>query len=106
MNHTRITYLPITKHSPFNGPWPLYTRCKIKATNQIGEIMDWHTTYYSLQVAEKPVAGFSLNDTFITVNATPEELEPLDGGLNSPFICDIESLRKHLESISESESEK
>lgn len=103
MNHTNITYLPITQHAPFNGPWPLYTRVKVKTTNQIGELVQWHDTYYSLQVAEKPVAGFSLNDTFITVIATPEELEPLDGGLNSPFICDIESLRRHLESISESD---
>ncbi len=99
MNHTKITYLPITKHAPFEGPWPLYTRVRIK--EQIGEITEWLGSQYSINVATKPIAGFSLTDTFREVIADPEELEPIDGGLNSPFICDINGLRTYLESITE-----
>lgn len=99
MNHTKIKYLPITKHAPFEGPWPLYTRVKIN--EQIGEITKWDGSKYSINVATKPVAGFSLAETFTEVIADPEELEPIDGGLNSPFTCDINGLRTYLESIIE-----
>jgi hypothetical protein len=102
MDHTKITYLPITAHSPFEGPWPLYVRVKVKDTGLIGETEEWCKGVYKIKIAEKPVAGFSLSDTFIIKSYSPDELEPLDGGLNSPFICDIESLRIHLESLSDS----
>lgn len=99
MAHTDITYLPITKHSSYEGLYSLYTRVKIQ-NGRIGEITEWNAEKgYRVNVSNNDVAGFALNGVFEDAWFQPSELEPLDKGLNSPFICDIDGLNQYLCSI-------
>ena len=44
----------------------------------------------------KSVAGFSQDFPMKSVWATEDQLVSLDPGLNSPYICDIDSLSKRI----------
>lgn len=98
MNHTNIQYLSITSHAMHNGPWPLYTRVKIKKSGLIGEICEWIDSdqKYVVNVSNNDVAGFAFDKEFAKKTFMPAELEPLDNGLNSPFVCDLNQLEKYL----------
>jgi hypothetical protein len=96
MDHTQITYLPVTSLAPHEGPWPLYVRVLIKVSGLIGEIAGWVDGKYSVKVSNNDVAGFELDANFKEGCYAPDELEPLDGGLNSPFVCDLNVLEKYL----------
>lgn len=96
MDHTDITYLQATRLANHEGPWPLFCRVCVKATGLIGEIEGWHSGSYIVKVSNNDVAGFALNADFAKQTFRPDELEPLDGGLNSPFICDLNLLEQYL----------
>ena len=96
MDHTDITYLQATHLADHKGPWPLFCRVRVKATGLIGEIEEWHSGAYFVKVSNNDVAGFALNADFAKQTFRPDELEPLDGGLNSPFICDLNLLEQYL----------
>jgi len=105
MDHTRITYLPITTHSAYNGPYSLYTRVRIVAgpyRDRIGELLEWNDeTGYRVNVSNNDVAGFAHNQIFTEVWISANNLDPLDKGLNSPFECDIGSLNCYLDTLEE-----
>jgi hypothetical protein len=105
MDHTRITYLPITSHVPFRGPYSLYTRAIIRRSpykDQIGELLEWDDERgYKLAISNNDVAGFAHSQLFTEDWFQPSDLEALDKGLNSPFICDIAGLNQYLLSLSE-----
>jgi capsular polysaccharide biosynthesis protein len=105
MDHTRITYLPITTHSAYNGPYSLYTRVRIIVgayKDRIGELLEWNDEKgYRVNVSNNDVAGFAHNQIFTEVWITDKDLEPLDKGLNSPFECDIVSLNCYLDTLEE-----
>ena len=44
----------------------------------------------------KSVAGFSQDFPMKSVWATEDQLVSLDAGLNSPYVCDIDSLSKRI----------
>lgn len=98
MNHTNIQYLTITEHAEHAGPWPLYTRVKVKESGLVGEICDWLESEekYCVNMSNNDVAGFAFDKEFTQQLFSVEELEPLDGGLNSPFVCDLNALEKYL----------
>ena len=106
MDHTRITYLPITKHAAHDGPYSLYTRVRITIDpykDRIGELLEWNEeTGYRVNVSNNDVAGFAHNQIFTEAWISDKDLEPLDKGLNSPFECNIGSLNCYLESLEES----
>ncbi len=104
MEHTNITYLDATKHSDYTGKYPLYTRVKVIATGKIGEITGVSLQHenlselqYCVQVAKEAVAGFSLTGSYDSIVLYEEQFEALDGGLNSPFVCDLENIKKFCE---------
>ena len=104
MNHTQVTYLDATKHSDYIGKYPLYTRVKVLESGKIGELTGVSLQHenlselqYSIQVATEAVAGFSLNGSYETVVVYENQIEALDGGLNSPFTCDIDSIKNICE---------
>ena len=99
MNHTQVEYLPCTQLAPYEGPFPLYTR--VKKGDIVGEIAGvqkisekWECI---LNVAKKPVAGFDLSESYYQQTEVADVLTPLDGGLNSPFVCNTNCLKKWLE---------
>jgi capsular polysaccharide biosynthesis protein len=105
MDHTRITYLPITKHSAYDGPYSLYTRVRIITgpyKDRIGELLEWKDGQgYRVNVSNNDIAGFAHNQIFTEVWISDTDLDPLDKGLNSPFECDIHSLNCYLDSLEE-----
>ncbi len=106
MEHTNITYLDICELAPFKGDFSLYTRVKITNPtsayhNKIGEIYNYDESgdTYEVHVSTSPVAGFALGLTLDIVYIARAHLQPLDHGLNSPFICDIEGLKKYTDTL-------
>jgi hypothetical protein len=100
MGHTDIQYADITALAPHDGPYPLYIRVRINNPESshhktIGEIEDWVADFhkYSVKIPKEPVAGFSLTNEYEHTLYSADFLEPLDRGLNSPFMCDIEGLK-------------
>lgn len=103
MGHTDITYADSTSLAPHDGPYPLYTRARINLPGTphhgaIGEIDSWVDDYrmYIVKVPKERVAGFSLTNEYARIFYSAEALEPLDKGLNSPFVCDIDGLKPFL----------
>jgi len=105
MNHTQITYLPITQHAPYNGPYSLYTRVRMiteSYKDRIGELLEWDDEKgYKVNISNNDVAGFAHNQIFTEAWIPVGNMEPLDKGLNSPFECDIDSLNRYLDSLEE-----
>jgi hypothetical protein len=103
MNHTSIKYLDICKLAPFEGAFPLYTRVQIKDAssphnNKIGEVHGFTGDLCEVHFSNETVAGFSNDAELCVENFRVGSLIPLDGGLNSPFVCDEEGLKAYLES--------
>jgi hypothetical protein len=94
MNHTQVSYDDICSLAPHDGKYPLYSRTTYKG--QIGEINDYKNGKYELKVAASAVAGFSQDFPMISIWVEENELVPLDHGLNSPYICNLESLSKQV----------
>jgi hypothetical protein len=94
MNHTRVSYDNICSLAPHGGKYPLYSRAKLNGV--IGEINDFKDGMYELKIPDASVAGFSQDFPMKSVWATEDELVSLDAGLNSPYVCDIESLSKRF----------
>lgn len=94
MDHTRITYLPFATHTPYDGPFSLYTRVQVQ--DRVGEIESFDGEQYSVKMSVGKVSGFDNVTTYPIENYKPEELTPLDKGLNSPFVCDIKALQEFI----------
>jgi len=105
MNHTQVTYLYNCIHVPSKGKYTLYTRVKIVDThskyfNQIGEIENIDNKIYTITISRNDVAGFSQDFKMEVIEIAEEFLEPLDRGLNSPFICDLNPIEEYLNTVS------
>ena len=104
MDHTQITYLDCTKHIESPYKYTLYTRVKVTnpespAYGQIGEIEEYLRDAYCVRMSSNDIAGFS-QDFALEARVLQEwELTPLDGGLNSPYVCDLEQVEAHLQSL-------
>ena len=105
MEHTNITYLPITYHAPYAGPYSLYTRVEILQepyTGRIGELLEWNDEKgYRVNISNNDIAGFAHNQIFTEAWIPVIEIKPLDKGLNSPFECDIKGLNLYLHTLEE-----
>ena len=98
MNRTRCQYADITRHAPHEGPYSLYVRVKITDVSssyygKVGEIEAYADGVYTVKMSNNDVAGFAADGVFATADFSPSQFEALDGGLNSPFVCDLEGLR-------------
>lgn len=103
MDHTDIHYADCTTLATHAGPYPLYSRVRINHPGTphhgaIGEIDSWVDDYdkYIVKVPKQRVAGFSLTNVYDHIFYSADFLEPLDKGLNSPFICTIDGLNPFL----------
>ncbi len=100
MDHTHISYLDCTRLASHDGPYPLYIRVRMKGQEGVGEIERYvGNNEYTVKIGKEKVAGFSFQGTFDTIQCQAEDLEPLDKGLNSPFVCDVNRLREWLDSV-------
>lgn len=96
MDHCQTDYLNCCSLAVHEGPFPLYVR--VKTPDGVGEIESFHpdTQKYTVKLAGGVVAGFALGGEFESREYNADLLEPLDRGLNSPFVCDLEKLREWL----------
>ncbi len=103
MQHTSMTVHSICSHVPHEGPFTLYTRAKItdKKSNyygRVGEISAYQNGSYELKLPKQAVAGFSQDFDLDSVWIPQDFLAPLDAGLNSPFVCDLNQIQHSLNS--------
>ena len=104
MNHTQVTYLYNCSHAPSKEKYTLYTRVKIvdpysKYFSQIGEIENINNKIYTITISRNDVAGFSQDFKMEVIKIAEEFLEPLDEGLNSPFICNLNQVEEYLNNL-------
>jgi capsular polysaccharide biosynthesis protein len=99
MNHTDIQFLSIAHHAPFEGPFPLFTRVCVKETGQIGEAEEFAEGQYTVTLSQNNIAGFALGAELPRAYFLPFELEPLDGGLNSPYVIDEKALEQSIQQV-------
>jgi len=104
MNHTKIIYSNCTTHYQKNVPIQLYSRVKVVNSSSdycgyIGEVVDNTSDLYNVKLSSNDVAGFSQDFSMVTRSFWVSELEAIDHGLNSPYVCDIEQLESDLRSI-------
>lgn len=105
MNHCKLSMLDITDLAPYTGIFPLFTRVQIKDKcsalfDKIGEVHACEDGKYSVHVSPNVIAGFSLDASLIVSEFYESQLMPLDGGLNSPFVCNITALKNYLDAES------
>jgi capsular polysaccharide biosynthesis protein len=108
MNHTNIKYLNIASHSPYEGKYPLFSRIKVIDEthikfDKIGEIESYINGLYVINMSNNDIAGFSFNKEFEKYEFTENQIVAIDSGLNSPFSCDLNDLRKYLDEELENE---
>jgi hypothetical protein len=105
MDHTQITYSHCTKHVESPNKYTLYTRVKVTnsespAYGQVGEIEELlQNKAYVVRMSSNDVAGFSQDFAMESRVLQEWEVEALDGGLNSPYVCDLAQVEADLISM-------
>ena len=94
MNNTNVSYIKCCELIPSGGKYTLYTRVKYK--DFTGEIESYKDGTYTIKLSNNDIAGFSQDFKLDIIEATEDELTPLDNGLNSPFVCDLENILPYL----------
>jgi hypothetical protein len=104
MNHTNILYSESTSHYEKDVKFQLYTRVKvINATNDyyglIGEVESRNGSVYSVRLSSNDIAGFSQDFPLDLKGFYESDLEGVDKGLNSPYVCDLVQLENDLKAL-------
>lgn len=107
MNHTNILYSESTKPFQQDVQIQLFTRVRVKNKEselfgRIGEVIkNTHniTNTYTVQLSSNDVAGFSQDFIMEEIEISVNDLESIDNGLNSPFVCNIEQLEHDLQCL-------
>lgn len=95
METSDITYFNDTHlHKLLNQNITDYVRVRIidKTSiyyNQIGEIEKYENDEYTVNISKNGVAGWNSLADFMSIQFNESQLEPLDGGLNSPYYVDL-----------------
>ena len=106
MNHTKIVYSHCASHAPYVGKFPLYSRVKvinsaIPYTGCVGEVetVNPATGQIQLNISSNDVAGFSQDFQRRSICVEESSVEPLDLGLNSPYICNLQQLEVDIKRV-------
>lgn len=102
MEHTQLNYSDCTKHSG-NTKFLLFSRVRVivgEHKGKIGEV-EGVENGYTVRLSSNDVAGFSQDFPMATCVFNEEDLEAVDLGLNSPFICDLVQLESDLKKLLE-----
>lgn len=73
-----------------------YMRVNIPSKNIIGEIQEVSDTKLLVAFDENKLSGWNSNVKYNTIEVNISEVEPLDLGLNSSWIMDLENFKKEL----------
>ena len=101
MEHTQITYSYCTNHVESPNKYTLYTRIKVinpesPAYGQLGEIEELLHNAYVVRMLSNDIAEFSQDFAMESRVLKEWEVEALDGGLNSPYICDLAQVEQDI----------
>ena len=101
MEVSNIEYFYDVKTYKESNEIPLYCRAKIikidsEYYNKIGEIIRYKNDKYSLNISQNDVVGFNNDVIFNNESFFENELELLDKGLNSPYIVNIDEIKRIL----------
>lgn len=104
IDHVKVLYSNSAEHADKSSKYQLYSRVKItNAENEsygcIGEIEGINGDTYTIRLSSNDVAGFSQDFSLPLKNFYESELQPIDMGLNSPYIIDLKKLEIDLKSI-------
>ncbi len=103
MDHTKIVYSHCASHVPYAGKFPLYSRVKVVNSESpysgyVGEVeaVNSATKQIQLNISSNDVAGFSQDFQLRSIWVEESSVEPLDLGLNSPYVCDLQQLEVNI----------
>jgi len=101
MNHTNIMYSDCSTHVQMGCKFLLYSRVRVinpdsSYIGKIGEVEGYEKNCYRVRLSSNDVAGFSQDFPMQFISFEENELEAVDKGLNSPFVCDLEKLESDL----------
>lgn len=99
MNHTQILYSNTASLAPYEGNFPLYSRVKVKESGKVGEILEYKEGKNKVSLSSNDVAGFSQDFPMEEVWNDESKLEPVDHGLNSPFLVDTDRFENDLKTL-------
>ena len=93
-----VLYRDCCPLASFEGKYSLYVRAKILDTEspyfgKVGEICASEPGRVQLQVSRDGVAGFSQDFAFDSVWIEDSKVDPLDAGLNSPYMCILDRFK-------------
>tara|TARA_R110000787_G_scaffold114620_1_gene224349 strand:+ start:1522 stop:2568 length:1047 start_codon:yes stop_codon:yes gene_type:complete len=94
MDHTDITYLACTD---FWETSKYKSGMRVRVGDRIGEIdMVLHDDRYLVSLRKIGTTGCDSTSNESPIRLHESELEAIDGGLNSPWIVDVEKLKEHM----------
>ena len=99
MNDT--AYSDSSSHSEKDKKITLCSRVRIKSgkyAGLIGEVEN-NDTLIKVKLSSNDIAGFSQDFQLETHDFLENDVEAIDKGLNSPFICDIDKIESDLKSL-------
>ena len=105
MDHTNIAYLSNCTHHLGHQPppFPLYSRILVidqehEYYDMIGETEEWDhiEQKWTVRMSQNDVAGFAADRVFPCISFSPWQVSAIDQGLNSPYDCDISTLKAAL----------
>lgn len=106
MNSATLAYSECASHWDWPHRFKLYSRVKVVGGSDVGRVgeiegFNEETRKYLVILSSNDIAGFSQDFTAALqkVEFAEEELEALDEGLNSPYICDIAQLEIDLKRL-------
>lgn len=104
MDHTNILYSDSTKHLTTNHKFLLFSRVRVvneesSFFGKVGEVEGTNGGLYTVRLSSNDVAGFSQDFPMECTTFQELELEAVDKGLNSPFVCDIQILEQDLKNL-------
>jgi Glycosyltransferase 61 len=105
MGHTQLLVSKCSSHVPSPGPFKLYSRVRvINAESQyvgcVGEVESYpDSEHVEVSLSSNDIAGFSQDFPLTRAVLSVLDLEAVDYGLNSPFVCDLELLEQNLKQV-------
>jgi hypothetical protein len=99
MNHTALVYSECAIPAPFLHKFKLFSRVRVIVSGRIGEVEEYENGLYTVSLSSNDIAGFSQDFSLEKQKFQEFDLEAVDDGLNSPYVCDLVILERDLKSL-------
>jgi len=89
------TYYKQSSHYD-SGFWKKYMRVSVDSQNIVGEVFDTIDSHLIISYTKQNVAGWNNQIQYSQDKFKMSDCRPLDNGLNSPWVLDLEKINKYL----------